>query len=332
MSNPTVNNPWLSVLMPTYNGQPYLVAALESIAAEGGERIEVIAVDDGSTDQTVSILESYAGRLPLRIVRRQHTGNWVAGTNHALSLARGEHVCCLHQDDYWQPGRLRAVKELLSGRPETAMVLHPSWYVDAAGNRMGLWRCPLPPTCCPLDADLLIQRLLVQNFISMPGATFRRRTALAAGGLDEQLWYTADWDLWLKLAAAGPVMYCAQPLASFRIHADSQTARRSAAAEDYRRQHEIVVDRHLRAWPAGRRRKRAVRRAARFSIELNASLAACAHRQRPKLGRLAMRLAALGPLGLYRFFRDSRIIERAGSRLRLRTGWLFGRAIHGSYH
>ena len=182
---------------------------------------------------------------------------------------------------------------------------------------MGLWRCPLPRTDRPLDPDLLIGRLLVQNFVSMPAPTFRRETALAVGGMDEQLWYTADWDLWLKLAAAGVTRYYPQPLACFRIHPASQTALRSAAAEDYRRQHEVVLERHLGAWQAPLSRKTAARRAARFSIEVNASLAACAHRQRPNLGRLALRFLTLGPVGLYRFFRDSRIIERVGSRLRL---------------
>ncbi len=308
-----MKTPWLSILMPTYNGAPYLAVALDSIAAQGDDRIEVIAVDDGSTDETLTILKQYAGKLPLRIVAREHVGNWVAGTNHAMSLAEGQYVCCLHQDDYWQPGRLDAIRGLLAEYPQTTMLLHPSWYVDGMGKQLGLWRCPLPTTDVALDADLIIGRLLVQNFVSMPAPTFRRETALAVGRMDEQLWYTADWDLWLKLAAAGTTLYSAQPLACFRIHAASQTATRSAAAEDYRRQHEIVVERHLQAWQAGPSRKRAVRRAARFSIELNAGLAACVHRQRTSLLRLAVRFLTLGPVGWHRRFRSIREAGQWGS-------------------
>src|SRR5437660_9050514 len=85
--------PWLSVIMPTYNGAAYLGAALESVRAQGDADIEVIAVDDGSSDDTVGLLESYAGRLPLRVVRRERVGNWGANTNHGLTLARADHVC-----------------------------------------------------------------------------------------------------------------------------------------------------------------------------------------------------------------------------------------------
>src|SRR3982074_3394237 len=81
-----MSTPWLSVVLPPYNGGAYLPAALESIRTQqsGGE-FEVIAVDDGSEDGTVATLEEYASRLPLRIVRRPRSGNWVASTNHGLS-------------------------------------------------------------------------------------------------------------------------------------------------------------------------------------------------------------------------------------------------------
>ena len=62
---------------------------------------------------------------------------------------------------------------------------------------------------------------------------FLRESAVAAGGLDETLWYTADWDLWLKLAAAGPTVYLPRPLAAFRVHPESQTATRSRSADDF---------------------------------------------------------------------------------------------------
>ena len=99
-----MRSPWLSVIMPTYNGASYLSAALESIAIQLEKDIEVIVVDDGSTDRTISIIRAYTHRFPLRIVERNHSGNWVANTNMGLSLARGEYVSFLHQDDSpWLP-------------------------------------------------------------------------------------------------------------------------------------------------------------------------------------------------------------------------------------
>src|SRR2546430_4101777 len=86
-----MSTPWLSVVMPTYNGDAFLAAALESIRAQqdGGD-FEVIAVDDGSEDGTLATLDAYSSRLPLRIVRRPRTGNWVASSNHGLAVARRE--------------------------------------------------------------------------------------------------------------------------------------------------------------------------------------------------------------------------------------------------
>ncbi len=72
--------PWLSVITATYNGAAYLEAALGSLAAQGERDFEVVAVDDGSTDATLDILKAFSRKLPMRIVARAHTGNWVANT------------------------------------------------------------------------------------------------------------------------------------------------------------------------------------------------------------------------------------------------------------
>jgi glycosyltransferase involved in cell wall biosynthesis len=304
--------PWLSVIIPTYNGEEYLRSALESVVAQRLERIEVIAIDDASTDSTVGILESFAPRLPLTIVRRAHTGNWVSATNVGLSAARGDYVSFLHQDDLWSPNRLRALAGVAAKVPAAALVLHPSWFIDRQGRRVGHWRCPLPPNT-ELHEDLVRERLLVQNFIAIPAPLFRRDAALKVGGLDENLWYSGDWDFWLKIVGEGPTVYVPELLASFRIYSESQTMTRSVAASDFRQQLENVLERHL----AARSVEPGVRRAAQFSVNVNAALAARAHRQPSSLSALALEFVLLGPAGWHRYTRDSRIVERALARVRI---------------
>lgn len=305
--------PWLSVVMPTYNGGAFLAAALESIRAQGGAGdFEVIAVDDGSEDSTIATLEAYSARLPLRILRRPRSGNWVASTNHGLAVARGEYACLLHQDDLWMDGRLRALRSALDAAPDTSLLVHPSWFVDARGVRLGRWRCPLPEG--RVDAALVAQRLIVQNFLAVPAPLFRRELALRTGGMDESLWYTADWDLWLKLSSSGAVVHHAEPLAAFRIHAASQTARRSSRGDDLRVQLQTVLRRHLPRLAAGDRRLASV---AEYSVDLNVALAGSLHSRRAPWGRLTARFLALGPAGWKRYLRDSRIAERVSARLRL---------------
>ena len=87
--------------------------------------------------------------------------------------------------------------------------------------------------------------MLVQNFISMPAPLFSREAALRVGGLDEDLWYTADWDFWLKLAAVGKTIYVPRALSAFRIHPHSQTVERSTQTDDFRRQLAIVLEKHI---------------------------------------------------------------------------------------
>jgi hypothetical protein len=311
-----VSEPWLSAIVPTYNGAPYLAQTLASIEQQADDQIEVIAVDDGSTDTTLAILQAHAGRLPLHIFPRRRVGNWVANSNFGLAQARGRYACFLHQDDLWLPGRLRTLKPLLMQEPEAVFFLHPSHYIDANGDSLGLWHSPLATG--RLERGEIIERLLVQNFIAVPAPLFSREAALRVGGMDEALWYSADWDFWLKLADLGPTVYHPRPLAAFRIHPLSQTAQGVARAGEMRRQIEVVLHRYLPRWEAAHPGRTEVGRAARLSVEVNYALAACAFGDRPNWLSLACRSVALGPEGWYRFFRDSRIVERVAAQFKAR--------------
>jgi hypothetical protein len=208
------------------------------------------------------------------------------------------------------------LKELLTSRPNASWLCHASWFIDAGGKRLGRWRCPLPTRPDPLPGDLLRERLLVQNFLFIGAVIFRRDAALAAGGMDEELLYTADWDLWLKLAACGDAIYWPEPLSCFRIHDASQTVSISRHSQEFKRQLDTVLERHLEPWLVRRPSGQGVARAARFSVEVNAALAAFGCGARPRVFPLARQWLAMGPGGWHRYLRDSRIIERTVSRLR----------------
>ncbi len=310
-----MTQPWLSVIVPVLNGARFLPRALTSIANEGDDRVEVIALDDGSTDTSLEILNRFSSLMNLTVIHR-NAGNWVASSNHGLHLGRGTHACFLHQDDYWLPGRLVAVQDQLARTPGASLLLHACRFVDPAGKSLGPWRCPLPPNT-PIPPDLCIERLLVQNFAGIPGAVFPRETAVNLGGLDESLWYTADWDLWMKLAFSGPVVYLPRPHAAFRIHPDSQTASRSRSLVDFRRQMEMIPERYGPRWRAkDARTRQAVERCSRAAIELNLFLAAAYHREPLLFRRLLTALSRLRPWDWHRMLRDSRLWERASARFR----------------
>src|SRR5579862_781007 len=98
-------NPLLSVIMPTYNGERFIAAALDSVRKQYREGIELVVVDDGSTDGTIEIVKDYAEALSIRIISPARMGNWTTVSNIGLSEAKGDWACFLHQDDLWPPGR-----------------------------------------------------------------------------------------------------------------------------------------------------------------------------------------------------------------------------------
>lgn len=309
--------PWLSVLMPTYNGANYLRDALDSVVEQGDPNIECIAVDDGSSDTTREILVEYGDRLDLTMIERPHGGNWVVNSNLALEQARGEFACLLHQDDIWLPGRLEALRSAMRRDPAVDLFLHPAWFIDPTGRRLGLWRCPMPKDGSVLDAALILPRLLVQNFIAIPSPLFRTSIARDVGALDEDLWYTADWDFWLKLGNAGKTLYLPSPMAGFRVHGEAQSSRRTFQIVDIRAQHETVLERHLPLAKDSLQGR--VRRRAELSIAVNIALASSYHGLRPDFAQVTMAALRAGPVGIWNYATCARIWERVRARLKLRA-------------
>jgi len=311
--------PFLSVIVPTYNGERYIAQALGSVLREEAKDLEVIVVDDGSDDRSLRIVDSFASLLPLRTILNSRIGNWVKMSNIGLREARGDWVSFLHQDDFWLPGRLGKVRHAAASAPG-ALLLHHALFVDPDGRHICKWTCPLRAGDIP--PQLFLERLLVQNFIAMPSPVFRRAAALREGGMDETLWFTPDWDLWLRLGAMGPVRFIGgEPLAAFRIHMQSQTIAKPVRAGEWRDQLTTVLHRHLDRWaaPSGGGRHH-VARVARASIEVNVTLAAASRGERVHWGPLLSMMIRMGPRDWWRYLRDSRIVERVRSRLGLRRG------------
>jgi glycosyltransferase involved in cell wall biosynthesis len=321
-----MSEPWLSVVMPTYNGERYLRETFASLVAQDERGFECIVIDGGSTDRTRAIIDEFARELDVRLFVRPAFPNWVGKTNFAFTEAKARHVCMLHHDDAWLPGRARAVRGALERHPNVALVLHPSRLIDAEGRTLGQWTCPLRAEPTVYAPQELLERLLVQNFIAVPSPTFRRDAALAVGGIDPALWYTGDWDFYLKLASTGNTVYLDQLLSSFRLHGGSLTVTKSADTADFRRQLDIVLDRHIGSI-VDERRRRAVRRASVASNEVNMALAASLHGSYGAIPHALGVLAGLGPSGWRRYFRDSRIVERVGARLHAWRSLLAGRQV-----
>lgn len=309
------SRPWLSVVMPTYNGGPFVRQALDSIVAQRQEDIEVIVVDDGSTDDTLSVVNSFRRSLNIRVIQSPHVGNWVTVTNRGLQMAEGRHVSFLHQDDVWHPSRLSALRPHFEGSSRELFLVHPVWFLDRDGRVVGKWRCPLEAGRL-LPPQAVLGRLIIQNFICILAPVFPRSLLTDIGYLDEELWYTADWDFWLKIVRRLHTCYIPHFLGGFRLHPTSITATESARISEFRQQLETVLHRHLPSVSLSSNRDRIVQ-AARLSVEVNVALAGIAHRRLTSLVWLAAALLRARPSVLRTYLRDSRVGERLTARLRV---------------
>ncbi|MEA2311571.1 MAG: hypothetical protein QOE28_1539 [Solirubrobacteraceae bacterium] len=201
----------VSVCVPARDAAPYLGAALASALSQDIDGLEVVVVDDGSTDATAELL---AGVDDSRLVWRRIEAAGVAAARTAcLALARGEYVAFLDADDVLAPGSVAARIALLDAEPEVALVHGAHAVIDEDGRALGGWGAPFAADTIEADA---FGQLVCANEVATTTAMARRAAFPGFDGRGGAS--SSDWDAWLRLALRGPVAYLARPLASYRQH------------------------------------------------------------------------------------------------------------------
>jgi hypothetical protein len=208
--------PTFSVAIPAHNAVGTIVEAVESALAQTLPPLEVIVVDDGSTDGTAAALESYSDRI--RYVR-QEQGGAASARNAALRIARGDFFALLDADDAYLPERLEALAALSSARPDLDLLCTDLAYV-VDGHSAGRFG-----ETCPFEIDDQRTAILERCFCAVPAV--RRAALVAVGGFDESIRTADDWDCAIRLIHNGSVAGLVdEPLYSYRIHGASLTADR----------------------------------------------------------------------------------------------------------
>lgn len=242
--------PRISVITPCYNGARFIRETIDSVLGQGYPDLDYIVMDGGSTDGTLDILRSYGDRL--RWISEPDRGQSHA-INKGLALATGEILTYLNADDLYASGALRTVGAFFARHPEVAWATGRCTMVDAAGREIqrlfswykGLW----------LRAHST-RALQVTNYVSQPATFWRRAVAQAVGPFREELYYTMDYDYWLRIAAQFRLHAIPATLARFRAHADAKTGvmKQAQFAEDLATARRHVRSRlatRLHAWHNG---------------------------------------------------------------------------------
>ncbi|MEJ2216106.1 MAG: glycosyltransferase [Gemmatimonadota bacterium] len=191
------NEPLVSVIVPAYQQRRWVAEALDSVLAQTYPRIEVIVVDDGSTDGTGDLVRDRFGDA-VRVVRQANQG-LAAARNAGLALARGELIQFLDADDRLAPDKIALQVQALAGHPEYDVAYCDyAFFPDTPPRaRRGV---PTPPA---EGSGELLERLLEGNFIASHAALLRRTALRDVGGFDPALRGAEDYDLWLRLAVSG---------------------------------------------------------------------------------------------------------------------------------
>ncbi|HYM80024.1 MAG TPA: glycosyltransferase [Candidatus Limnocylindria bacterium] len=209
--------PLVSVVLASRDGERFLSAALASIAAQTWPNIELLAVDDGSSDATGRLLESFAAEHPRTQVFHTSGLGPAAARSHALERARGSLVAVHDDDDVSHPERLeRQVRHLLD-HPETVLLGTAVEIIDERGRRVMPYRLPLDGAA--------IRRVLRRAPAFVHGSVMMRREAyLAAGGYRAPFRTTEDYDLYLRLPGDAGLANLSETLYSWRRHPGNSTA------------------------------------------------------------------------------------------------------------
>lgn len=189
-----MSDPVISVIIPVFNGASEVSRAIESALAQTYGRVEVIVVNDGSTDQTREVLDQFGDRI--RAIH-QSNGGLAAARNAGILAATGEWVAFLDHDDSWQPEKL--IRQMQRARETGFEIVYSNAVNFGDVNRVAHLRSD-PDQMAEGD---LFQALLLDNFIVVSSVMLQKHLLLEAGTFDTALGVVEDWDLWLKLAARG---------------------------------------------------------------------------------------------------------------------------------
>lgn len=295
--------PKVSLVVPVYNAEDYIAEAIESVLAQSYNDVELIVVDDGSSDGSLEIINTYASRCT--VISQENRGQ-SAALNAGWQMSTGDILGYLSADDKLESSAVERLVSAWKSQPAAVMVYPDYWLIDESSRAIRLVEAP------SFDyADVVLRGGCPVG----PGALFKRELLELTGGWDCRLRQIPDYDFLLQVGLFGDVLHVREALANFRVHGGSQTF---AASDDAKaREYHYVLDKFF-----SRDDVPAVFRDERATAEAN-SLVLMA-RLHLRAGRFLKALDCLRQA--YGFIGNAVLNYR---NFRLLINGVFGRLLHG---
>jgi glycosyltransferase involved in cell wall biosynthesis len=202
----------ISVVLPVHNHAQFIRRAVESVWAQNRSDVEILIVDDGSTDDPETVVNALSRDGEVRFFRQDNAGA-ASARNRGIAEASGEWIAFLDADDVWLPGKLAAQFDAMEKGGADFGFTDSRLRFENGEER------ELP---CPVSDRPLMHQLLTGNLFGTPTVVVRRRCFEIVGLFDEQLRTGEDWDMWLRLASAFTHVWLQQPLSLVRAASDAK--------------------------------------------------------------------------------------------------------------
>jgi glycosyltransferase involved in cell wall biosynthesis len=213
----------VTAVIATYNYGRFVTEAIDSVLAQTYPAVEIVVVDDGSTDDTRERLAPYGERIRYIYQANQSVA---AARNTGIGAARGNLVAFLDADDLWHPQKLELQVRYLSQHPEVGLVA-----VERLGPGAACW--PVLNGCAhPRPRPINLEELVIQAHFAPSGVLVRKECFRKVGDFDTSLRNAEDYDMWIRIAMAYPVVKLDMPLWWYRVHGANKShvpARQEAA-------------------------------------------------------------------------------------------------------
>ncbi len=217
-----------AVVIPAYNAARFIEETIGSTVHSGVASLQLIVVDDGSTDETAAILARLQATHGNLTVRTQTNAGVSNARNSGLSLVTAPYVCFLDADDRLRAGCLATMWRMLENRAEAAAAFGAVAYLS---EKSGVTRAARAAATLPAVA---LMDVLERNFTDTPGAILFRTSAVTqAGAFDPAISMGEDWDLYVRVARRGVFVFCREVAVEYRLHDVSAMRRKRLTMADF---------------------------------------------------------------------------------------------------